>query len=101
MLFVELLRYERAKLDTICDEKEQPINEDDSVGIARAPMFNVLDVEDEEERYERNGGGPEAEIPGPDACEVFDLKGSLNGGRGDERSENSLMSAISQSQSRR
>jgi hypothetical protein len=83
MLLVELLRYQRAKLDTIRDEEEQPIEQDDSVGIARAPMFNVLDVEDNEEGNDRNGGGPEAEIPGPDACEVFDLEGSLNGGRGD------------------
>jgi hypothetical protein len=60
-------------------------------------MFNVLDVEDNEEGNDRNGGGPEAEIPGPDACEVFDLEGSLNGGRGDESSENSLISALSQS----
>lgn len=63
-------------------------------------MFDVLDKEDDEEGNDRNGGRPEAEVPGPDTCEVFNLEGSLNGSRGDESSENNLSSAFSQSQCR-
>lgn len=60
-------------------------------------MLNVLNVEDDDEGYDGDGGGPEAEVPDPDACEVLDLEGGLDGSRGDESCENSLVSASGQS----
>ena len=98
MFLVQLLRDERAKLYTICDEEKKPVEEDDTVGIARAPVLNVLDVEDDEERNDGDGGGPKAEVPGPDAGKVLDLECGLNGSRGDEGSEGTLFGAYRQRQ---
>jgi hypothetical protein len=93
MFLVELLGDERAKLHTVCDEKEQPVEEDYTIGVARAPVFDVLDIEDDDERNYVDGGGPKAEIPSPDACEILDLEGCLYSSCSDESSKCSLFSA--------
>ena len=96
VLLVQLLGNERTKLHTIGDEEEQPVNEDDTVGIARAPVLNVLNVEDDEERRDGGGGGPEAEVSRPNASKVLNLEGGLNGGCCNKGSENTLYGVCSQ-----
>lgn len=92
MFAIELLGDERAKLDAVCDKEEQPVEEHDAVGVARPPMLDILDVEDDEEGDDVDGSGPKAEIPSPDACKVLDLESSLYGSRGDEGSKGNLSS---------
>jgi hypothetical protein len=73
MFAMKLLRNERAKFDGVCDEEEQPVEEDDAVGVAGPPVLDVLDVEYDAERYKGNNSGPEAEVTEPYVFVVFDL----------------------------
>ena len=56
------LRDEGAELDGVGNEIEQPEEKDDGVGSARTIMLKVLDARNDEERCERNEGGPDAEV---------------------------------------
>lgn len=73
MFVVKLLGDERAKFDGVCDEEEQPVEEDDAVGVARPPVLDILDVEDDAERYKGKNSGPEAEVTEPYVFVVIDL----------------------------
>jgi hypothetical protein len=73
MFMVKILGDEGAQLDGVCDEEEKPVEENHAVRVAGSPMLNVLDIEDDAERYEGEYGGPEAEVAGPYICVVFDL----------------------------
>jgi len=73
MLSMNVLGNERTELDGVCDEEEEPVEEHHAVGIARPPMFNILDGEDDAERSERKYRGPEAEVASPDIFVVLDL----------------------------
>jgi hypothetical protein len=73
MFVVKVLRDERAKFDGVCEEEEQPVEEDDAVRVAGPPVLDVLDVEDYAERYKGEDGGPEAEVTEPYVFVVFDL----------------------------
>ena len=53
-------------------------------------MFDVLDVENDEEGDNGDDCSPEAKISGPNAGEILNLKGSLYGSRYDEGSESRL-----------
>jgi len=70
---MDFLRDERAKFDGVCEEKEQPIEEDDAIGIARPPVLDVLNIEDDAEGCKRENGGPEAEVTEPYVFVVLDL----------------------------
>jgi hypothetical protein len=73
MLLMNVLGNERTELDSVCDEEEEPVEEHYTVRIARPPMFNVLDEEDESERDERKYRSPEAEVASPNIFVVLDL----------------------------
>jgi len=87
MFAVYLLRDERAEFDGVRDEQEKPVEQHDTVGIPRSPVFDVLDVEDEKKGDDGEDRGPETEVTGPYVLVVFDLEGSLNCGSSDERSD--------------
>jgi hypothetical protein len=53
-------------------------------------VLDVLDVEDDGERDNGEGRGPEAEVAGPDAGKVFNLECRLDGRGGDEGAEGCL-----------
>lgn len=89
---VQLLRHQRAKLDTICDQKKQPVQKDYAVGLARPPVLNVLDVEDDGEGGEIEYSCPEAEITSPYASEVFNLDCSLQGSSSQKGAKDNLQS---------
>ena len=46
---MDFLRNEGPKLDCKGDKKQQPVEEDDAVGIAEARMLEPLNGEDDEE----------------------------------------------------
>lgn len=84
MFAMYLLGDEGAELDGVCDEQEEPVEEDHAVGISRPPVFDILDVEYEAERDDGDYGCPETEVTGPYVFVVFDLEGCLDCGGGDE-----------------
>jgi hypothetical protein len=87
MFAMYLLGDEGAELDGVCDEQEEPIEEDHAVGISRPPVLDILDVEYEAERDDGDYGCPETEVAGPYVFVVFDLEGRLDYRSGDEGSK--------------
>jgi hypothetical protein len=73
MLAMQVLGDEGAQLNGICDEEEEPVEEDYTVGIARPPVLNVLDVKYDAERNKCQDGGPEAKVASPYILVVLDL----------------------------
>ena len=62
VLNVGLLRDERLQFDTISNDKEEPVEQDDSVRLSAAPMLIILYGKYHTQRPECQDGGPESEV---------------------------------------
>lgn len=84
MFAIQVAGDEGAEFDGVGDEQEQPVEQDDAIGIARPPMLRVLDEEDDAEGDEGEDGGPETKVAGPYALVVSNLEGGLGCGGGNK-----------------
>jgi hypothetical protein len=76
-------------------EKEEPVEEDDAVWIARPPMLNILYGKYEAGREHSDDCRPESEISSPNMFVVFDLEDGLEDEIDDEGSNDGLRDEVS------
>lgn len=74
---VSLSGDERSQFHAVGQEKEDPVKQDDSIGLSAAPVFIILDCEYHQERCECEDGRPEPEVGRPDTRKRLDLNGGL------------------------
>lgn len=60
-----MLRDERAKFDGEGDQEEEPVEQDDAIGVSEARVLEPLDREDDEEREDRSRRCPDTKITQP------------------------------------
>ena len=79
MFIVDLLGYETAKLNTVRDEQEQPVEKHDAIRVPQTIMLEPLDGKNNTQGQDCKKVAPEAEIACPDIGVVEDLEDELNG----------------------
>lgn len=87
---VDLLRDQRAQLDSEGNDEEQPVKEGHAVCITDTGVLEPLDREDDAEREDRDGCCPHAEVAKPYLRVVDNLYYKLGGKIGDDEGKQRL-----------
>jgi hypothetical protein len=75
---VYFLRDQRTEFDTERDEEEEPVEQDNTVRISEASMFQPLYPEDDPKRYYCQNTRPESKVARPYIGIVQDLESELD-----------------------
>jgi hypothetical protein len=68
------LRDQRPKLDGKRNQEEQPVEQDDAVGVPESRVFEPLDGKDDKERDNCSSGGVDPEVAVPNIPVADDLE---------------------------
>lgn len=79
---------QRAQLDGVGEDKEDPIEEDDSIWGSGSRVLVILYSKDDQQGEDDCNGGIESDVSEPDGGELFDLKGGLEGSGENDGGEN-------------
>lgn len=92
---IQLLGDERPELDGQGYQEQEPVEQDDPVGVSEARMLEPLYREDDEKGQDGGGRGPDAEIEEPNVPVVADLYPELDGNIGNDEDQQCLFWRIS------